>query len=85
MLEFATGVGPLPVDVALRQKSPDVSRGGKKDGEGGEERERTLGVKASTVSHSKLLLGFCLYPINPGRFSNQYRTSADRCTPTLPR
>ena len=31
------------------------------------------------------LLGFCLYPINPGRFSNQYRTSADRCTPTLPR
>ena len=31
------------------------------------------------------LLGFCLYPINPGRFSNQYRTGADRCTPTLPR
>ena len=54
MLEFATGVGPSPADVALRQKSPDVSRGGKKDGEGGEERERTLGVKASTVSHSKL-------------------------------
>ena len=31
------------------------------------------------------LLGFCLYPINPGRFSNQYRTGADRCTPKLPR
>ena len=26
------------------------------------------------------VLGFCLYPINPGRFSNQYRTGADRCT-----
>ena len=23
--------------------------------------------------------------INPGRLSNQFRTSADRCTPTLPR
>ena len=32
-----------------------------------------------------LLLGFCLYPINPGRLSNQYHTGADRCTPTLPR
>ena len=32
-----------------------------------------------------LVLGFCLYPINPSRFSNQYRTGADRCTPTLPR
>ena len=31
------------------------------------------------------VLGFCLYPINPGRFSNQYRTGADRCTPKLPR
>ena len=31
------------------------------------------------------VLGFCLYPIDPGRFSNQHRTSADRCTPTLPR
>ena len=31
------------------------------------------------------VLGFCLYPINPGRFSIQYRTGADRCTPTLPR
>ena len=31
------------------------------------------------------VLGFWLYPINPGRFSNQYRTGADRCTPTLPR
>ena len=28
---------------------------------------------------------FCLYPINPSRLSNQCRTSADRCTPTLPR
>ena len=28
---------------------------------------------------------FDLYPIKPGRFSNQYRTGADRCTPTLPR
>ena len=37
------------------------------------------------VSRSWVLLGFCLYPINPGRFSNQYRTGADRCTPTLPR
>ena len=54
MLEFATGVGLSPADVALRQKSPDVSCGGKKDGEGGEERERNLGVKTSTVSHSKL-------------------------------
>ena len=27
----------------------------------------------------------CLYPIDPDRFSNQYRTGADRCTPTLPR
>ena len=54
MLEFATGVGPSPADVALRQKSPDVSHGGKKDGEGGEERERNLGVKTLTVSHSKL-------------------------------
>ena len=26
------------------------------------------------------VLGFCHYPINPGRFSNQYRTGADRCT-----
>ena len=25
------------------------------------------------------------YPIDPGRLSNQCRTSADRCTPTLPR
>ena len=33
----------------------------------------------------EILLGFCLYPINPGRFSSQYRTGADRCTPTLPR
>ena len=33
----------------------------------------------------KPLLGFYHYPINPGRFSNQYRTGADRCTPTLPR
>ena len=24
-------------------------------------------------------------PINPGRLSNQCRTSVDRCTPTLPR
>ena len=31
------------------------------------------------------VLGFWLYPINPGRFSSQYRTGADRCTPTLPR
>ena len=31
------------------------------------------------------LLGFCLYPIILGRFSSQYRTDADRCTPTLPR
>ena len=31
------------------------------------------------------VLGFCLYPINPGRFSSQYHTGADRCTPTLPR
>ena len=28
------------------------------------------------------MLGFCLYPIDPGRFSNRYRTGADRCTPT---
>ena len=27
----------------------------------------------------------CCYPINPGRLSNQCRTGADRCTPTLPR
>ena len=40
----------------------------------------------SSLCHLPLhLLGFCLYPINPGRFSNQYRTSADRCTPKLPR
>ena len=31
------------------------------------------------------MLGFWLYPINPGRFSNQYHTGVDRCTPTLPR
>ena len=37
------------------------------------------------VSFSSDVLGFFLYPINPGRFSNQYRTGADRCTPTLPR
>ena len=34
---------------------------------------------------STWMLGFCLYPINPSRFSNQYHTGADRCTPTLPR
>ena len=34
---------------------------------------------------TRVLLGFCLYPINPGRFSSQYRTGANRCTPTLPR
>ena len=32
-----------------------------------------------------LLLGFCLYPIIPGRLSNQFRTGADRYTPILPR
>ena len=31
------------------------------------------------------VLGFCLYPINPDRLSNQCHTGADRCTPTLPR
>ena len=39
----------------------------------------------SHVALSSDVLGFCLYPIDPGRFSNQYRTGADRCTPTLPR
>ena len=42
----------------------------------------TAHINSST---ERLVLGFCLYPINPGRFSNQYHTGADRCTPTLPR
>ena len=37
------------------------------------------------VGNVMLLLGFCLYPINPGRLSNQCCTGADRYTPTLPR
>ena len=40
--------------------------------------------RADRMEH-RLVLGFCLYPINLGRFSSQYRTDADRCTPTLPR
>ena len=42
-------------------------------------------IPISSIWRSVHLLGFCLYPINPGRFSNQYRTGADRCTLTLPR
>ena len=38
-----------------------------------------------TFTNIYIMLGFCLYPINLGRFSSQYRTDADRCTPTLPR
>ena len=30
------------------------------------------------------VLGFCLYPINPGRFSNQYHTGADRLHTNTP-
>ena len=55
MLEFATGAGPPPVDVALRQRSPDMPRGGRKDGEGGEEQEQNLGARNSeAVGYSKL-------------------------------
>ena len=31
------------------------------------------------------VLGSVPLPNNPGRLSNQFRTGADRCTPTLPR
>ena len=31
------------------------------------------------------VLGFCLYPINPGKLSSQCCTGVDRCTPKLPR
>ena len=52
-------------------------------------RHVTVGSHATDKTHRMApvlsMLGFCLYPIDPGRFSNQYRTGADRCTPTLPR
>ena len=35
--------------------------------------------------HCTIVRVLCLYPINPGRLSNQCHTGADRCTPTLPR
>ena len=37
------------------------------------------------LDHSPTLLGSVPLPNNPSRLSNQFRTSADRCTPTLPR
>ena len=37
------------------------------------------------TTHINSLLGFVLYPINPGRLSDQCHTGADRCTPKLPR
>ena len=47
--------------------------------------DRSPKVVALMIGCWRRVLGFCLYPINPSRFSNQYRTGANRCTPTLPR
>ena len=41
--------------------------------------------REGTESYSSSVLGFCLYPIDPDRLSNQCRISVDRCTPKLPR
>ena len=42
------------------------------------------GVKLRDTSNTCKLLGFCLYPINPGRLSNQCRTGADRLHTNTP-
>ena len=43
------------------------------------------GMKARVLSGTQNVRICGLYPINPDRLSNQCRTGADRCTPTLPR
>ena len=68
--------------MASSSKAPKSSA--KEEKKKGKKKEKSK-EKKEKKSPPGALLGFCLYPINPSRFSNQYCTSADRCTPTLPR